>query len=415
MQENFLDLFKERGFFHQATNEKSLKELLETPQHCYIGFDCTAPTLHVGSLVQIMILRQLQKLGHKPIILLGGGTTRVGDPSGKDATRKIQTSSDIQKNTDGIKNVLEKFICFNGSKNDAVIVNNEDWLGSLNYIDFLRDIGSNFSVNRMLSFESVKIRLEREQNLSFLEFNYMILQAYDFVELYKKFSCKVQIGGSDQWGNIVNGIDLARRVENAELFGLTTPLITTASGAKMGKTANGAVWLTEDDFSSYDYWQFWRNTEDKDVGRFLRLFTELPISEIETLEKLEGAKINEAKIVLANEATKICHGEKNAQIACDTAQKTFKENTLSDNLPTFALEKSDLELGIATIKLLQIANLCKSAGEAKRLIKGGGCKKNDKTITALDDLTSLTDLLDKKIKISSGKKKHVVFEVNVKT
>lgn len=411
----FLRIFNERGFFHQCTDEEGLNKLLSTKgQRVYIGFDCTATSLHVGSLIQIMILRWLQKCGHKPIVLLGGGTTKVGDPSGKDETRKLQTGDAIQKNMDGIKSLIGKFIKFGDGETDAILVNNDDWLGSLKYIDFLRDIGSHFSVNRMLSFESVKMRLDREQNLSFLEFNYMLLQAYDFVKLYGEYGCRLQIGGSDQWGNIVNGIDLQRRLhpgegEERDIFGLTTPLITTASGAKMGKTASGAVWLTADMVSPYDYWQFWRNTEDKDVGRFLRLFTELDIAEIEKLEALEGADINQAKIVLANEATKICHGEQAAIDSEETARKTFEQGGIGDSLPVVEIAKSELELGIPAFKILMQAGLADSGKAAKRLIQGGGGRINDNKIEdemmqiGLDYINS-----DGVIKLSSGKKKHAL-------
>ncbi|MDA0782657.1 MAG: tyrosine--tRNA ligase [Rickettsiales bacterium] len=411
----FFKIFNERGFFHQCTDEDGLDKLLSTKgQRVYIGFDCTATSLHVGSLIQIMILRWLQKCGHKPIVLLGGGTTKVGDPSGKDETRKLQTSDSIRKNMDGIKSLLGKFIKFGGGDTDAILVNNDDWLGSLKYIDFLRDIGSHFSVNRMLSFESVKMRLDREQNLSFLEFNYMILQAYDFVELYNKHGCRVQIGGSDQWGNIINGIDLQKRLHPSEgeernVYGLTTPLITTASGAKMGKTAQGAVWLTEDMVSPYDYWQFWRNTEDKDVGRFLRLFTELDIAEIEKLEALEGADINSAKIVLANEATKICHGEQAAKDSEETARKTFEQGGIGDSLPVVEIAKAELEIGIPAFKILMQAGLADSGKAAKRLIQGGGAKINDNKIE--DEMINIGLGFinsDGVIKLSSGKKKHAL-------
>jgi len=411
----FLKIFHERGFFHQCTDDDGLDKLLSKKgQAVYIGFDCTATSLHVGSLIQIMILRWLQKCGHKPIVLLGGGTTKVGDPSGKDETRKLQTEDGIAQNMAGIRNLMEKFIKFGDGENDAILVNNDDWLKELSYIDFLRDIGSHFSVNRMLSFESVKMRLDREQNLSFLEFNYMLLQAYDFVKLYDDYDCRVQIGGSDQWGNIVNGIDLQRRLhpgegEQRDIYGLTTPLITTASGAKMGKTAQGAFWLTDDMVSSYDYWQFWRNTEDKDVGRFLRLFTELDIAQIEKLEALEGADINKAKIVLANEATKICHGEQAAKEAEETATKTFVQGGIGDSLPVIEIAKNDLETGIPAFKILMQAGLADSGKAAKRLIQGGGGRINDNKIE--DEMLKVgLDYLndDGVIKLSSGKKKHAL-------
>lgn len=413
MDTHFIDMFKQRGYFYQCTDESVLETIMQKQSiPVYIGFDCTAPTLHVGSLVQIMILRKLQQFGHKPIVLLGGGTTRVGDPSGKDKTRTLQTSDTIAANMAGIKAVLEQFISFGNRKNDALLVNNDDWLSSLHYIDFLRDVGRHFSVNRMLGFDSVKMRLEREQTLSFLEFNYMILQAYDFVELYRQHGCRLQIGGSDQWGNILNGMELGRRLGlKEELFGLTTPLITTASGAKMGKTAQGAVWLTAKDFSAYDYWQFWRNTEDKDVGRFLKLFTELSLQEIQRLEALEGAHINEAKIILANEATTLCHGKQAALQTFETAQQTFEQGALGDDLPTFEVAKQELTTGILTTKLFQIAGLAESGGAAKRLIKGGGAKRNDEKITSIDDITDAQFLNSENvIKLSAGKKKHAVIK-----
>lgn len=410
---DFMKVFYDRGFFHQCTDEKELDAVFKSEAvPVYIGFDCTASSLHVGSLVQIMILRWLQKCGHKPIILLGGGTTKVGDPSGKDESRKILTEEDIAANLEGIRRVFEPFITFGDGKTDAMLVNNDEWLSSLGYIEFLRDIGKHFSINRMLTFDSVKLRLEREQNLSFLEFNYMLLQAYDFAELNKRYGCRVQIGGSDQWGNIVNGVELNRRLGQKEVFGLTAPLITTSSGAKMGKTAQGAVWLTEDRLSSYDYWQFWRNTEDKDVGRFLKLFTDLPLDEIARLEALEGADINEAKIVLANEATALCHGEEAARNAEATAKKTFESGMIGDQLPEVDVPKVQLEQGVPAYKLLADAGICASGGEAKRIIKGGGGKVNDQKIDdafQLIDLSHLND--DGVIKLSAGKKKHAVVKV----
>ncbi|MDB2414544.1 tyrosine--tRNA ligase [Rickettsiales bacterium] len=409
----FLKIFKERGFLHQSTDEENLDKIFNKGGVCaYIGFDCTANSLHIGSLVQIMILRWLQKLGHKPIVLLGGGTTKVGDPSGKDESRKILDKDDIANNMAGIKKSIGQFVNFGDGKNDAMLVNNDDWLKDLSYIDFLRDYGKHFSVNRMLSFDSVKLRLEREQTLSFLEFNYMLLQAYDFVELHKRYDCKVQIGGSDQWGNIVNGIELNRRLGFEEVFGLTTPLITTSSGAKMGKTANGAVWLDEQLYSPYDYWQYWRNTEDKDVGRFLRLFTELPIDEIEKLENLKDAQINEAKIILANEATKLCHGIEAANNAAETAKKTFEQGAFGDDLPTIEISKSDLDSGIALYKLLHDLGLSESGGAAKKLIKGGGGRINGQKATDPFKEVTTSDIgEDGFIKISAGKKKHALVKI----
>lgn len=417
-ESEFLRSFKERGFFSQSTDELAVDKLLKSNgQPVYIGFDCTAASLHVGSLIQIMILRLLQKCGHKPIILLGGGTTKVGDPSGKDETRKIQNDNDIIKNADGIKAVISKFIKFGDGETDAILVNNDQWLDELGYIAFLRKIGRHFSVNRMLSFESVKLRLDREQNLSFLEFNYMLLQAYDFVELFNKYNCRLQIGGSDQWGNIVNGIDLQKRLnpggdESKNIYGLTTPLITTASGAKMGKTADGAVWLSDDLVTAYDYWQFWRNTEDKDVGRFLRLFTEIPIKEVQELEALTGADINKAKIILANEATILCHGKEKADEALQTAKKVFEQGGVGVSIPTIKIAKNELEQGIVAYKILVMANLAESGKAAKRLIEGGGAKINDEKISDIMKIINLQNInLDGHIKLSAGKKKLAILKI----
>lgn len=410
---SFLSSFTARGFFHQCTDTVTLDTLLQKePMTAYIGFDCTAPSLHVGSLMQIMILRLLQQHGHKPVVLVGGGTSKVGDPSGKDESRKLLREQDIADNMAGIKRVLEQFIHFGEGKTDAIIVNNDDWLKKLNYIDFLRDYGRYFSVNRMLSFDSVKLRLEREQNLSFLEFNYMLLQAYDFVELHQKHQCRIQIGGSDQWGNIINGVELNRRLGHKEIFGLTTPLITTSSGAKMGKTANGAVWLREDYLSPYDYWQFWRNTEDADVGRFLRFFTELPAEKIAELEQLEGSDINEAKKILAFEATKLCHGEQAAINAAETARKTFEEKASAEGLPVIEIGKEELAEGIQAYQLLQRSGLVNSGGEARRLIRGGGAKINDVAFSAETQLVTLDDInAEWLIKLSAGKKHHLLVKI----
>jgi tyrosyl-tRNA synthetase len=423
-QSEFLKIFHERGFFHQCTDEGSLLALLSEAEKAksgipvYIGFDCTAPSLHIGSLIQIMILRWLQKCGHKPIVLLGGGTTKVGDPSGKDESRKMLSDSDIAANLQGIKGVIGKFIDFedkyNAKSNKAFLVDNDEWLSGLNYIKVLRDYGTHFSINRMLTFDSVKARLERESHLTFLEFNYMILQAIDFVKLSEKYGCRLQIGGSDQWGNIVNGIELGRRVnhESKTLFGLTTPLITTASGAKMGKTASGAVWLSADKVSPYDYWQYWRNTEDKDVGRFLRLFTELPLDEIERLEKADGAEINKSKIVLANAATTICHGASAAAEAEETARKTFEQGGFGDSLPTVEVPKAELGQGIPVFKLLVTAGLAESGGAAKRLVQGGGVKVNDVSVTDELKPVTLSDVNGEgMIKLSGSKKKHALVVV----
>jgi tyrosyl-tRNA synthetase len=402
----FLNVLTERGFVHQCTDDAALDTLLlDQVVPAYIGFDCTAPSLHVGSLLQIMALRWLQKTGHKPIILMGGGTTKVGDPSGKDESRQLLDEAAINKNMDGIKTVFEKYIKFGDGPTDAIMVNNAEWLDGLNYIEFLRDYGRHFSVNRMMSMESVKLRLDREHHLSFLEFNYMILQAYDFVELNKNHSCRLQIGGSDQWGNIVNGIELQRRVEGQEVFGLTTPLITTSSGAKMGKTAQGAVWLNADMYSSYDYWQFWRNTEDADVGRFLRFFTELPTDEIERLENLEGAAINEAKIVLANEATKLCHGEDEANKAFDAAQKVFEQGGVSADLPTVEIPSSEFAAGFKAYELFVRAGLEDSNGKARKLIQQGGAKIDDEKVT---DENAVISQPTESVKLSAGKKRHIL-------
>ncbi len=400
----------DRGYLHQCTDLEGLDALAaETRITAYIGFDCTAPSLHVGSLLPIMLLRRLQQAGHKPIVLMGGGTTKVGDPSGKDESRQLLTEEKIAENMAGIKTVFAKFLKFGDGDTDAVMVNNADWLDELQYIPFLRDFGRHFSVNRMLSFESVKMRLDREQPLSFLEFNYMILQAYDFLELSRRNGCVLQMGGSDQWGNIVNGVELTRRVDNKTLYGLTVPLLQTASGAKMGKTAAGAVWLNEDQLAPYDYWQFWRNSEDGDVGRFLRLFTELPLDEIARLEALQGAELNDAKKVLANETTAMCHGKAAAEAAAETARKTFEEGRLGDQLPTVDVPRGELESGIPAFDLLRRAGLAASNGEARRLIKGGGGKINDVAIANETQAISLSDRnAEGVIKLSAGKKRHAL-------
>ena len=406
----FLNELKARGYVHQVTDEAGLDELAKSG--CitgYIGFDCTAPSLHVGNLLGIMMLRKLQQAGHKPIVLIGGGTTKVGDPSGKDEARKLLTDAEIAANIGGIESVFGKFVSFGGSGSDALMVNNADWLNELNYIDFLRDYGRHFSVNRMLSYNSVKLRLEREQPLSFIEFNYMVLQAYDFVELYRRFGCRLQMGGSDQWGNIVNGIELGRRADGVELFGLTTALLTTASGAKMGKTASGAVWLNPDMLSPYDYWQYWRNTEDADVSRFLKLFTEVPLDEIERLASLQGAELNEAKKVLATEATALLHGREAADRAEGTARATFEQGTLSETLPTFEIARAELERGWGVLTANTHVGFVPSTSEARRQIKGGGLKVNDKTVTDEKRLLTLADLTPEGvIKLSLGKKRHVL-------
>jgi tyrosyl-tRNA synthetase len=405
---DFMQIMEERGFLYQCTDDNGLDKLFngDTPVSAYIGFDCTATSLHVGSLMQIMVLRWLQKTGNKPIVLIGGATTKVGDPSGKDETRKVLSEEDINKNIAGITSLFTQFGV------DAETVNNNDWIKNLSWMELLRDYGRHISMSYMLGKDSVKTRLEREQHMSFLEFNYMLLQAIDFVILNKDKKCSVQIGGSDQWGNITTGIELQRKIaaDNEVLFGLTTPLIATASGTKMGKTEKGAVWLSEDMLSSYDYWQFWRNTEDADVGKFLRLFTELPISEIEKLESLDGAEINEAKIVLANEATKLCHGEEAAKKAAETAKKTFDEGGTGDDLPVIEKNKSELEGGILFVELFLEAGLTSSKKEARRLIEGGGARKNGEKIEDVASTTSSTDIQNGAIKLSAGKKKHVIIK-----
>ncbi len=375
---DFLNVLQSRGFIHQVSEPDDLDALcVKGPITAYIGFDCTASSLHVGSLLPIMLLYWLQQTGHRPIALMGGGTTRVGDPSGKDESRKLLTDADIDANLAGIRTVFDKFLAFGKGPTDAMMVNNAEWLNTLNYIDFLRDVGRHFSVNRMLSFDSVKLRLERQHELSFLEFNYMILQAYDFVELNKRHGCVLQMGGSDQWGNIVNGIDLGRRMQNAQMFALTTPLLTTSSGAKMGKTAAGAVWLNADRLSPYDYWQFWRNTEDGDVVRFLKLFTILPLDDIAKLAALQGQDINEAKKVLATEATALIHGREAADQAAETARRTFEDGALAQSLPTITIPRDDLDRGVGVPAAFVLAGLVASNGEARRQIKGGGLRVND--------------------------------------
>ncbi len=410
LRSDFLRNVTARGFVHQCTDTEALDAALSTgqPRLAYIGFDCTADSLHVGSLVPIMLLRWLQKTGHKPIVLMGGGTTKVGDPSFRDTSRPLLDDAQIAANMAGIKKVFAKYLTFGDGPTDAIMVNNDDWLSGLQYIAFLRDYGRHFSVNRMLSFDSVKLRLEREQPLTFLEFNYMILQAYDFAELFRRYGCILQMGGSDQWGNIINGVELGRRVDDAQLFGLTSPLITTASGAKMGKTAQGAIWLNEERLSPYDYWQFWRNTEDADVGRFLRLFTELPEDEIRRLEALEGAGINDAKKVLAMEATTLLHGRAAAEAAAETARRTFEEGALGEALPTTEIATAELTAGIAAFELFRRAGLAESNGDARRLIKGGGARINDEPVT--DELRPVgsVDVHDGVIKLSAGKKRHAL-------
>jgi tyrosyl-tRNA synthetase len=410
---DFLQVLSSRGFIHQVSEPDALDALArERRITAYIGFDCTAASLHVGSLVQIMLLYWLQQTGHRPIALMGGGTTRVGDPSGKDDSRRLLTDEAIAQNLAGIRAVFAKFLRFGDGAGDALMANNADWLNTLNYIDFLRDVGRHFSVNRMLAFDSVKLRLERQHELSFLEFNYMILQAYDFVELYRRHGCVLQMGGSDQWGNIVNGIDLGRRLVNAQLFALTSPLITTASGAKMGKTAAGAVWLNPDLVSPYDYWQYWRNTEDEDVARFLKLFTVLPLDEINRLATLRDAEINEAKKVLATEATALVHGRAAAEEAAGTARKTFEEGALAETLPTITIAHGDLESGLGVLAAFaEKARLVASNGEARRQIKAGGLRVNDAAVSDERMVLTPRDLTaEGVIKLSLGKKRHVLLK-----
>jgi tyrosyl-tRNA synthetase len=409
IRSEFLRTATARGFVHQCTDQDALDaRLVAGPVVAYIGFDCTADSLHVGHLLSIMMLRHFQRAGNKPVVLMGGGTTKVGDPSGKDEARKLLSVEDIAHNMASIKTVFEKYLTFGSGPTDAVMVNNADWLDKLQYIDFLRDYGRHFSVNRMLAFDSVKLRLEREQPLSFLEFNYMILQAYDFLELSRRQNCALQMGGSDQWGNIVNGVELGRRVDNRELFGLTTPLLATSSGAKMGKTAKGAMWLNADRVSPWDYWQFWRNAEDGDVFRFLRLFTDLPLAEIEALE---SGGINEAKKVLANEATALLHGKAAADEAAETARRTFEEGGAAENLPSVTVPAAELAAGIPAFALFVRAGLAASNGEARRLIKGGGAKVNDAVVGETDPIGA-THLKDGAIKLTAGKKRHVLVKAD---
>ena len=401
-----------RGFLHQCTDLTALDaKAAAGPITAYIGFDATADSLHVGSLVQIMMLRWLQKTGHKPLPLMGGGTTKIGDPSGRDESRGLLDDATIASNIASIQKVFGRFLTFGSGNSDAMMVNNADWLDGLQYIPFLRDIGKHFTINRMLTMDSVKLRLEREQPLTFLEFNYMILQGYDFVELYKRHGVTLQLGGSDQWGNIIQGVELGRRVAGGEFFGFTCPLITTASGAKMGKTAAGAVWLKAERLAPYDYYQFWRNTEDGDVGRFLKLFTDLPLDEIARLEKLEGAEINDAKKVLALEATTLLHGPDAANDAAETARKTFEQGGISDDLPTVEIDAAALKAGIAAWDLFSRAGLAASNGEARRLVRGGGAKLNDQKCDDENAIITTDAVVNGVIKLSAGKKRHAIVKV----
>ena len=406
----FLKEFKDRGFFYQCTAVTELSDLLDNEKiKAYIGFDCTAESLHVGSLLQIMCLRLLQKNGHRPIVLLGGGTTRIGDPSGKDKTRKILSEDEIEKNIQNIQNILKKFLDSDNPNIKPIFVNNYSWLKNLNYISFLREIGKHFTINRMLSFDSVKTRLEREQSLSYMEFNYMILQAYDFLELNKNEDCVLQIGGSDQWGNIVNGVELIKRYSNKQSFGLTTPLITLATGAKMGKTENGAIWLDEKFLSAYDYWQFWRNIDDRDVFRFLKIFTDLQVDEIDAMQNND---INNLKILLANKATTMLHGEKKAQNSEEAAKEAFSGNSLGSNLPSVKIKAKDLDKKIFIIDLVLLTKLESSKSEIRRLIKGNAIKINDKTIND-EKLIIKQELFNKNyLKLSIGKKKHIKIQID---
>ena len=410
MKSTFLIEMQERGFLNQCTNLEKLDALIsKKPISAYIGFDCTARSLHVGSLLQIMILRLLQKHGHRPIVLLGGGTTLIGDPSGKDATRKILGQKDIRKNILSIKKLFEKLLSFNNKKTKPVFVDNYSWLGKLNYIEFLRDIGSQFTLNKMLTFESVKSRLDREQSLSYMEFNYMILQAYDFYKLYEKQRCLLQLGGSDQWGNITSGVDLIRRISKKEVFGLTSPLITLASGAKMGKTEKGAVWLDEKQFSSYDYWQFWRNTDDRDVEKFLKFFTEIDLKKIKDLK--ENKNINDLKKILANETTKMLHGKSKASQAEKTATDTFQLGKINENLPTREITKKELEKGLKLLEILVANEIMNSKSEARRAIDNGGIKINDILVNNQNKDIQFSDFKNNTMKISFGKKKHYIFKI----
>ena len=400
---DFLNIMNERGFIHQITDKEKLdQELLANSMTAYIGFDCTAPSLHVGSLIQIMMLRWFQKTGHKPIVLMGGGTTKIGDPSGKDNARPVLSSETIKKNQESIKTIFEKFLKFGVNNNDALMVDNSKWLEKLNYISFLRDFGSSFSINKLINLESVKQRLDREQNLSFLEFNYSLLQAFDFLQLHKEYGCKIQMGGSDQWGNIVTGLDLIKKKTSKQSFGFTSPLLTTSSGAKMGKTANGAIWLNEEQLSDWEFWQYWRNTEDLDVVKFLKLFTEIPITEISKLEQLKGAEINEAKIVLANEVTKLCRSPEAAKKITISASNVFNKIKADEALPTINV----LQPEISFINALKSLNFLKTNGEARRLIRGNGAKINDVVVVDENYVLRSEDYKNGKVKVSFGKKRH---------
>ncbi len=405
----FLKEFKERGFFYQCTSEHELSHLLDKEKiNAYIGFDCTAESLHVGSLLQIMCLRLLQKHGHRPIVLLGGGTTRIGDPSGKDKTRKILNEKEIDKNIKNIEKILKNFLDIKNPKTKPIFVNNYSWLKGLNYISFLRDVGKHFTINKMLSFDSVKTRLEREQSLSYMEFNYMILQAYDFLELNRKKNCVLQIGGSDQWGNIVNGVELIKRYSNKQAYGLTTPLITLASGSKMGKTEDGAIWLDKKFLSPYEYWQFWRNTDDRDVVKFLKIFSDLETYEI---NNLNNENINKLKILLANKATEMLHGKRAAQNSEETAKEAFSGRSLGSNLPTIKIKSKDFNQNITIIDLIILSKLENSKSEVRRLIKGKAIKINDKLINDEKLILNNDQIKENYLKLSIGKKRHIKIEI----
>ena len=410
-QSDFIRVMQARGYIHQCSDVEALdKAACEGVVTAYVGYDATATSLHIGNLISLMMLRRLQQTGHRPIVVMGGGTTKVGDPSGKDTQRQMLTEADIQANIDSIKVVFDRFLTFGSGKSDAIMVDNDAWLSKFGYVEFLREFGPHFTINRMLTFESVKMRLDREQPLTFLEFNYMLMQAVDFLELSRRLDCRLQMGGSDQWGNIINGVDLIRRMDAKQAFCLTTPLLTTASGAKMGKTASGAVWLNEDRMSAYDYWQFWRNTEDADVGRFLKLFTDLPLDEIARLEALPGSGINEAKKVLADEATTLLHGAEAAQAARAAAEKLFEQGVSSADLPTMEIRRADLEAGVPLANLAADAGLAASRGEARRLALGGGLRLNDKAEPDAGRLVTLADLQDGALKLAAGKKKVVLLK-----
>ncbi|WP_192356080.1 tyrosine--tRNA ligase [Mesorhizobium mediterraneum] len=410
LKSDFLRIMSERGFIHQISDDAGLDQLFaKETVTAYVGYDATATSLHIGNLISATMLYWLQETGHRPIALMGGGTSMIGDPSFRDDQRKLLTPEAIATNIEGIKRIFGRILRFGDGPNDAIMVNNADWLMKLNYVEFLRDVGRHFSVNRMLTFDSVKLRLEREQSLSFLEFNYMILQGYDFVELSRRYGCRLQMGGSDQWGNIINGVDLGHRMGTPQLYALTTPLLTTSSGAKMGKSAKGAVWLNGDLYSPYDFWQYWRNTEDADVTRFLKIFTRLPLTEIARLAALGGSEINEAKKVLATETTAIVHGREAAEQAEETARKTFEEGALAETLPTVEVGKADLESGVGILSLFVTAGLAASNGEARRHIQGGAVRLNDQSVSDDRRLVTLQDLgPEQVVKLSLGKKKHVL-------